>query len=49
VEGQHNLMGMTHRLEGIYPINVAEFAISHDIHIEAAFAWWVLDVLAKRN
>jgi hypothetical protein len=30
-------------------MEVAEFAISHDINDEAAFAWWVLYVLTKRN
>jgi hypothetical protein len=32
-----------------YPIEVAEFAVSCNIHDEAAFAWWVPYVLAKRN
>jgi hypothetical protein len=36
-------------LKESYPIEVAEFAISRDIHDEAAFAWWVPYVLAKRN
>ena len=36
-------------LKESYPIEVAEFAVAHDIHDEAAFAWWVPYVLAKRN
>ena len=31
------------------PIEVAEFAVANDLHEEAAFAWWVPRVLAKRN
>jgi len=36
-------------LKESYPIEVAEFAVAHDIHDEAAFAWWVPYVLAKRK
>jgi hypothetical protein len=36
-------------LKESYPTKVAEFAISRDIHDEAAFTWWVPYVLAKRN
>jgi hypothetical protein len=36
-------------LKESYPIEVAKFAISRDIHDEAAFAWWVPYVLVKCN
>jgi hypothetical protein len=36
-------------LKESYPIKVAEFAVSRDIHDKVAFAWWVPYVLAKRN
>ncbi len=36
-------------LKESYPIEVAEFAVSRDIHDEATFAWWVPYVLVKRN
>lgn len=31
------------------PIEVAEYSVSHDIHQEPAFAWWVNTVLRKRE
>ena len=34
-------------LKESYPIEVAEFAVTHNIHNEAAFAWWVPYVLMK--
>jgi hypothetical protein len=36
-------------LKESYPIEVAEFTISCDIHDEATFAWWVPYLLTKRN
>jgi hypothetical protein len=36
-------------LKESYPMEVAGFAVSHDIHDEAAFTWWVPYVLAKCN
>jgi hypothetical protein len=36
-------------LKESYPIEVAKFAVSHDIHDEATFAWWVPYVLVKCN
>ena len=32
-----------------YPVQLAEYAHSHRIADEAAFAWWVPHVLRKRN
>ncbi len=32
-----------------YPIKVAEFAVSRDIHDKATLSWWVPYVLMKRN
>jgi hypothetical protein len=32
-----------------YPTEVAEYAITHDIHEEPAFAWWVHETIKTRN
>jgi hypothetical protein len=32
-----------------YPILVAEYAYANRIHEEPAFAWWVGDVVRKRD
>jgi hypothetical protein len=47
-DGTTSWEGLTDLKES-YPIEVAEFAVSRDIHDEAAFAWWVPYVLAKCN
>ena len=31
------------------PIEMAEYAVSRNIHLEAAFAWWVPHTIKKRN
>ncbi|GAX14347.1 hypothetical protein FisN_UnNu047 [Fistulifera solaris] len=36
-------------LKEAYPVQVAEYAKANNIHDEPAFAWWVGDVLQKRN
>ena len=36
-------------LKEAYPIEVAEYATSRGLTHETAFAWWVGQVLAKRN
>jgi len=36
-------------LKESYPLEVAEFVVAHKLHEEAAFAWWVPYVLARRK
>jgi len=36
-------------LKALFPIELAEYAVANKIVEEPAFAWWVKDVLRKRN
>jgi hypothetical protein len=36
-------------LKDAYPVEVAEFAIAHNIASEPAFAWWVPDVMHRKE
>lgn len=36
-------------LKDSYPVELAEYAVTHDLNNEPAFAWWIAHVLKKRN
>jgi len=36
-------------LKESFPIEVADYAIANNIHVESAFSWWVKNVLRRRK
>ena len=36
-------------MKNLYPVQMAEYAVQHRIAGDPAFAWWIRNVLSKRN